>query len=280
MENKIMYGMPCSNYIKEELKKEIDKINDKLKLVVIQIGNNPASNVYIKNKQKACEELNIDIDILKYNEDIEEEKIIDKIKELNKNSDITGIIVQLPIPDRFNVEKIINTITPLKDVDGTTDFNIGSNLKGNKGIKSSTSNGIIKLLKYYNVVIEGKHVVVINRSILVGKPLVGLLLKENATVTICHSKTTNIEELTKKADILIVAVGIAKYIKKNMIKKGSIIIDVGINRIDDKLIGDVDFDNVIDKCQMITPVPKGVGVMTVTMLIYNVVECYKLSKEV
>jgi len=279
MEDKIMYGKPCAIKIKEYIKKEIENIKDVLKLVVIWIGDDEASSIYIKNKQKVCEEVGIELETIHY-ENIEEKELINKIKELNNDMTVTGILIQLPISDKFNTEEIINKINPLKDVDGITDCNLGSNLKGNKGIFSCTAFGIMKLLDYYKVDIEGKNVVIINRSVLVGKPLVGLLLRKNATVTICHSKTVNLKEYTKKADILVVAVGKPHFIKKDMIKKNSVIIDVGISRMNNKIVGDVNLEDVIDKCKLITPVPKGVGVMTTTMLAYNVLECYKMQKEV
>ncbi len=279
MEEKLMYGKPCAEKIKEDIKEEIRGIKDVLKLVVIWIGHDEASAIYIKNKQKVCEEVGIKLEIIHYN-DIEEKELINKIEELNNDKAVTGILIQLPIPDKFNVEEIINKISPFKDVDGITDYNLGSNLKGNRGIISCTASGIMKLLDYYQVDIEGKNVVIINRSVLVGKPLVGLLLRKNATVTICHSKTVDLKEHTKKADILIVAVGKPHFIKKDMIKENSVIIDVGISRLHDKIVGDVDLEDVIDKCKMISPNPKGVGVMTTTMLAYNVLECYKIQKEV
>ena len=274
----VMSGKDCSNYIKEEIKKELDNINDKLKLVVIRVGEDAASKVYINSKKKACESFDIDFEEIVYSDNITDDILIGKINELNNDKTITGILLQLPIPNHLNKDKIINTIDYKKDVDGLTIINIGKLNNNEKAIIPCTALGIINMLKYYEVNLEGSNVVIVGRSNLVGKPLIPLLLKNNATVTICHSKTKDLKSHFINADIIICAVGKKHLITKDMIKPGQVIIDVGINRIDGKLYGDVDFDNVKDVASKITPVPGGVGVMTVTSLISNIIECYKLQK--
>lgn len=263
--------------IKKDLELELDKINDKLKLVVIQVGFDPASDVYVRNKKNLCEEMGIEFLHKKY-DDISEEDLICEIDKLNNDKEVTGILVQLPLPKNINEKRVIEKIDYRKDVDGLTSTNIGKLYAKEDGIIPCTAYGIMKIFEYENINLEGKNTLLIGRSKLVGIPLISLLLGKNATVTVCHSKTKNLEELTKKADILVVAAGKKYLINKDMVKKDSIIIDVGINREDGKLYGDVNPD-VIDNSSMITPVPGGVGVLTVIMLINNIIECYKLMNK-
>lgn len=274
----ILDGKMCSSKLKEALKNEVVAFPSRPKIIDIQIGENAASEIYIRNKGKAANSVGIDFDCVRFGVESTEDEIINKIKELNEDETINGILVQMPIPDKYDYKKIINTINPSKDVDGLTYVNSGKLLNGEDGMVSCTPAGIIELLKFYNIGIASKNVVIIGRSILVGKPLSMLFLKENATVTVCHSKTSNLSYFTKNADILVVAVGKKHLITKDMVKENSVIIDVGINRVDDKIYGDVDFENVKD-IATITPVPGGVGPMTVTMLLYNTVKNYKENQK-
>jgi len=270
----ILDGKICSTALKEKLKTKLESFDTRPKIIDIQIGENAASDIYIKNKEKAALSIGIDFECIRFDENTDEEVIIKKIQELNNDKNINGILVQMPIPEKYNYKKIINTITPEKDVDGLTYINSGKLLNNEDAMTSCTPSGIIELLKYYNIPIKSKNVVIVGRSILVGKPLGLLFLNENATVTICHSKTENLKEFTKNADILVVAVGKKHIITKDMVKEGAVVIDVGINRIDGKIYGDVDFENIKD-IATITPVPGGVGPMTVTMLLYNTVKNYE-----
>lgn len=273
--NKIIDGKSTSLKIKEQLKVEVESFNIKPTLAVVQVGDNPASNVYIKSKEKATSVVGINFKHVKLLDDVSESELIENINELNNDSKITGIIVQLPIPKHLCERKVLDAISPLKDVDGLTATNMQKLITGDEGIIPSTPRGIMTLLNTYDIKLEGKHVVIVGRSNLVGKPLINLCLNENATVTICHSKTLDLKSHTKQADILIVAVGQKHLINKSMIKKDVVIIDVGINKEDGKLYGDVNFEDVYDTVSLITPVPKGVGPMTVAMLLKNVVDCYK-----
>ena len=268
-------GKIISTKIKEELKAEIKTYMIKPCLAVIQIVNDEASNVYISAKQKACSEVGIYLKHIKFDENSREIEIINKIIELNNDEYVHGILLQLPIPEKFNEEKLINYISRNKDVDGLTDINVGKLITNKKCLVSCTPQGIIKLLEESGVSIPGKNVVIVGRSKLVGKPLISLFLNNDATVTVCHSKTNNLKDFTKNADILVVAVGKKHLITEDMVKKDSVVIDVGINRIDGKLYGDVDYENVKNKVSLITPVPGGVGPMTVAMLLCNVNTVYK-----
>ena len=271
----ILDGKNLSAKIKDELKSSISSQLKTPILAVITIGDDEASKVYVNNKKKACEYVGMSFLHVYFNENDSEEKVIKKIKQLNKDENINGIILQLPIPKNFNEDKIINTISPSKDVDGLTDISI-SNLYSNKeGFIPCTPKGILEIFNYYKIDLEGKNVVVVGRSKLVGKPIFLECLKRNATCTICHTKTKDLKEFTKNADILIVATGCKYLIDKNMIKKDAILIDVGISRCEDgKLYGDIN-PNVDDKCKCKTPVPGGVGPMTVVMLLKNTFIAYK-----
>ncbi|HHW69654.1 MAG TPA: bifunctional methylenetetrahydrofolate dehydrogenase/methenyltetrahydrofolate cyclohydrolase FolD [Tenericutes bacterium] len=272
---KILDGKTLSSKIKNELKTEIKTFMIKPCLTVIQIGNDEASNIYIESKRKACEETGIWFKHVKYDSFVDKLEVINKIKELNSDEYVDGILLQLPLPNGFDAKNIIKYINPSKDVDGLTDISVGKLVNNKNCLVSCTPLGIIRLLEEYNIELEGKHVVIVGRSNLVGKPLMSLCLNKNATVTVCHSKTVNLEKITKEADILIVAVGHKKLITENMVKENCVVIDVGINRADGKIYGDVDYNNVYNKASYITPVPGGVGPMTVAMLLKNVVKSYK-----
>ena len=276
----IIDGKKISNEIKDELKEKVAKLKNEGKeitLAVVLVGQDPASKIYVKNKEKACEYVGVNSKTYELPQTTSEEELLKLINELNANQEVNGILVQLPLPKHINEELVINTISPLKDVDGFHPENVGKLSIGQAGFISCTPAGIIELLKRYNIEIEGKNCVIVGRSNIVGKPMAMLLLRENATVTVCHSRTKNLEEMTKQADILVAAIGRAKFIGKEHIKEGAIIIDVGMNRDDNnKLCGDVDFDRVKDICGSITPVPGGVGPMTITTLLSNTVLAAKL----
>lgn len=270
----IMDGKNLSNIIKDDLRKEISMYVQTPILAVITIGDDEASKVYVNNKRKSCEQVGISFMHFDYLSEVKESVVINKIKELNKDVSVNGIIVQLPIPDHFNVDKIINTIDVSKDVDGLTNESKIRRMNNKSSLIPCTTKGILELLDYYKINIESKRVVVVGRSELVGTPTYQECLKRNATVTICHSKTSDLGSITKEADILIVATGHKYLIDKNMIKEGCAIIDVGISRDNGKLYGDVN-PNVSDKCSYLTPVPGGVGPMTVVMLLKNTFIAYK-----
>lgn len=270
----IMDGKNLSNIIKDDLRKEISMYVQTPILAVITIGDDEASKVYVNNKRKSCEQVGISFMHFDYLSEVKESVVINKIKELNKDVSVNGIIVQLPIPDNFNVEKIINTIDVSKDVDGLTNESKIRRMNNKSSLIPCTTKGILELLDYYKINMESKRVVVVGRSELVGTPTYQECLKRNATVTICHSKTKDLGSITKEADILIVATGHKYLIDKDMIKEGCVIIDVGISRDNGKLYGDVN-PNVSDKCSYLTPVPGGVGPMTVVMLLKNTFIAYK-----
>ncbi len=272
----IIDGKKISAQIKDELKNEVRELQSNKKsvtLAVIQVGSDPASSVYVGNKKKACEYIGIKSLAYELKEDTKEEELLDLIKELNQKEDVNGILVQLPLPKHINEKLVIETIAKEKDVDGFHPLNVGNLVIGDKGYLSCTPAGIIELLKRYNIDIKGKECVIVGRSNIVGKPMALLLLREDATITVAHSKTKDLKEVTKRADILIAAIGKPKFFGKDHIKKGAIVIDVGIHRCEDnKLCGDVDYDDVFDKVSAITPVPGGVGPMTIAMLMNNCVE--------
>lgn len=280
MQDKIIDGKECSKRLKEKLRKEIKSFNTKPHLVDIQIGNDEASNIYINSKKNAALNLGMDFTHIHFEDGTSENIIINKIKELNNDDNINGILLQLPLPSGYDEKKLINYISPDKDVDGLTELNIGRLFLNKEGLISCTPKGVMELLKYKNISVKGKHVVIVGRSNLVGKPLIELFLRENATVTVCHSKTGNLSNYTKQADILVVAVGKKHLINKEMIKDNSIIIDVGINRENGKIYGDVNFEDVVNKVKYITPVPGGVGPMTIAILLNNVVYSYKKQKNI
>lgn len=276
----IMNGKELSIQIEEEIKSSIKSCMIRPSLAVIQIGDNEASNTYIRNKEKACEKVGIYFRHFKFDDTTPELTIINKIKELNNDEYVNGIMIQLPIPDKYNEKRLLNTIINTKDVDGLTDINTGRLINGRKSITPCTPLGIMTLLSNYKVNLEGKNVVIVGKGRLVGKPLMGLMLNEGATVTVCHSRSKDLKKYTKDADIIIVACGVKGLITGDMVKPDVIIVDVGINVENGKLYGDVDFDSVKDKASLITPVPGGVGPMTVAMLLKNVVACYNNKKKV
>ena len=275
----IIDGKSLAKQIRVDLKEEIIELKKKRinpKLAVIMVGDDKASKVYVKNKSKACEDVGIEYEEYLLNADIEMNELLDLIDRLNADESISGILLQSPIPNHLNIKEAFKRIDYKKDVDGFNPINVGKLTIGEDCFISCTPYGVIKVLEHYNIPMEGKNAVIIGRSNIVGKPLIQCLLNKNATVTVCHSKTENIEEYTKKADILIAAVGKAKFIKSDMVKDGATVIDVGINRNKDgKLEGDVDFENIKDKASYITPVPGGIGPMTIAMLMYNVVKAAK-----
>lgn len=273
----IIDGIYSSKTLKDNIKKQISNEKIKASLAVIQIGDNSASNLYIRNKEKACNYVGIDFKHIKFDKSISQDIVIEEIKKLNLDDKINGILVQLPLPPSFDEGKIINTILPLKDVDGLTYQNVGNLVLGNDGFAPCTPTGVMELLKMYNVKLEGKNVCIVGRSNLVGRPLIQLLLKQNATVSICHSKSKDIKSYTKLADILIVAAGHPNLITKDMVKKNAVVIDVGINKENNVLCGDVDFEKVKKKASLITPVPGGVGPMTVACLLKNTLKAYKIQ---
>lgn len=277
---KVLDGKKVSLHIREEITKEINKLNIRPKMVDIQIGENPASDIYIAGKEKAANQVGMDFECIRYSADTDEDEIIKKIKELNNDKSVNGIFIQSPVPNNFDEIKLMNTVIPEKDVDGLTYLNAGMLLNNKESMISCTPNGIMQILKFYKIDVESKNVVIVGRSNLVGKPLMNLFINANATVTLCHSKTKNLDKITKKADILVAAVGKKHFITRDMVKRNSVIIDVGINRVDGKVYGDVDYDGVKDKVKAITPVPGGVGPMTITMLLYNVLKAYKIQNKI
>ena len=247
-------------------------------LAVILVGNDPASAVYVRNKHKGCLEVGINSYEIKMPEETTEAELLSEIEKLNADANVHGILVQLPLPKHISEDKILNSISPKKDVDAFHPENVGKIMLGKYSFLPCTPAGVMELLSFYNIDITGKECVVLGRSNIVGKPMSQLLLAKNGTVTVCHSRTQNLAEVTKRADILVVAIGKAKFVGKDMVKEGAVVIDVGINRMDDgKLCGDVDFEEVSKVASMITPVPGGVGPMTITMLLKNTLTAAKLS---
>jgi methylenetetrahydrofolate dehydrogenase (NADP+)/methenyltetrahydrofolate cyclohydrolase len=275
----LLNGNLVSKQIKLEIKREVDELIAKgIKrphLAAILVGNDGASMTYVAAKEKDCKEVGFDSTVLKYNASITEAELLNEVEKINANSEIDGLIVQLPLPKHINEKKITENISWKKDVDGFHPYNVGLMFKGLPCFLPATPYGVIKLLEYYNIDTTGKNCVVIGRSDIVGKPMSALMLNKNCTVTICHSKTVDLSSFTQKADIIIAAVGIPNYLKAEMIKEGAIVIDVGITRVNDesekgyKLVGDVDFENVSNKASFITPVPGGVGPMTRVALLLN-----------
>ena len=275
-------GKALAKKIREELKEEVTELRKQgiiPKLAVIMVGDDKASAVYVRNKSKACNEIGIEFEEYLKDANITQEELIALIKELNNRKDVDGILLQSPIPKGLDIREAFNTIDASKDVDGFNPINVGKLSIGEDAFISCTPYGVVKMLEAYNIPVEGKRAVIIGRSNIVGKPLIQCLLNKNATVTVCHSKTKNIDEITKQADILVAALGKPKFVTENMVKDGATVIDVGINRNEDeKLVGDVDFENVSKKASYITPVPGGVGPMTIAMLMYNVVKATKARK--
>ena len=275
---KIIDGKVISASVKERVKAEVSKLKEKgitVGLAVIIVGEDPASKVYVSNKKKACENLGIISEEYALPESTTNEELLALIEELNSKPSINGILCQLPLPSHLDEKLIINSIDPEKDVDAFHPFNVGKIMIGDFDFLPCTPAGVMEMLKYENIEVEGKTCVVIGRSNIVGKPMNMLLLHQNGTVTVCHSKTKNLKEVCKNADILVAAVGRPKFVTEDMVKEGAVVIDVGINRVDGKLCGDVDFENVKNKASAITPVPGGVGPMTIAMLMQNTLTAAK-----
>ena len=275
----IIDGKKEAEIIRSEIKKEILEIKSKTNkvpsLTVILIGDYAPSQIYVKNKEKSALEVGINSKIIKYPKSVSEKEVLMKIDELNKDKSISGILVQLPLPDQISKEKIINAIHPSKDVDGFNPINVGNLSSGYKSIVPCTPLGCLLLIKKVEKNLSGKHAVIIGRSNLNGKPMAQLLLRENCTVTIVHSKTKNLQNECHKADILVAAVGVPNLVKKDWVKDDAIVIDVGINKVGDQIVGDVKFNELKDKTKAITPVPGGVGPMTIACLLKNTLECFK-----
>lgn len=279
--SQIINGKELAKNIRLVLKEEVKELKENgiiPKLAVIMVGEDKASKVYVKNKSKACEEIGIEYEEYLLDENITIEKLLEVIDNLNDREDIDAILLQSPIPKNLDINVAFQRIDPKKDVDGFNPINVGKLSLNQDCFVSCTPYGIIKMLEQYNIDIEGANAVIIGRSNIVGKPLIQCLLNKNATVTVCHSKTKNIKNFTKNADILIAAVGKPKFVTEDMVKDNAVVIDVGINRTDDGLVGDVDFENVSKKVSYITPVPGGVGPMTIAMLMNNVVKAAKNKK--
>ena len=274
----ILDGRCVKDKVLTSVRYEVSKLDDRLKLVVIHVGNDSSSDIYVKQKKKMCLDVGYDFLDVKLEDTVLDKDVISVIEKFNVDDSVTGIIVQLPLPKHLDMNKIVNSISSFKDVDGLTYLNKGRLFSGEDCLNSCTALGIMELLHNYDISVSGKNVVIVGRSDLVSKPLTMMMLKEDATVTVCHSKTENLSRYTNNADILIVSVGKAKIITGDMIKDGSIVIDVGINTIDNGICGDVDFDSVKDKVKYITPVPGGVGPMTVAMLARNILNAYKMKK--
>ncbi len=271
-------GKAISQMVKDELRERVKKEKIEATLAVIQVGSDPASTVYVGNKKKACEYIGIRSLAFELPEETKEEELLDLVRELNDREDVDGILVQLPLPAHMDEDKVIQTISPKKDVDGFHPQSVGALSIGQPGFVSCTPAGVIQLLKRSGVEIEGKECVIVGRSNIVGKPMALLMLRENATVTVCHSRTKDLKEVTRRADILIVAIGKPGFITKEYVKEGAVVIDVGIHRgADNKLCGDVDFEGVEPVASAITPVPGGVGPMTIAMLMSNCVEAKGLQ---
>lgn len=272
----IIDGKLVAQSVRAKIKQEIASIGKQIGLAVILVGDDPASAVYVRNKIKACEEVGMTSYLNKLSADCSYEDVANTIKSLNERDDVDGIILQLPLPKHLDENSLLDLIDPNKDVDGCHYVQKGRLWTGRDSLVACTPAGVLELLKFYNIEMQGKEAVVIGRSNLVGKPLAQLLLNENCTVTICHSRTQNIAEIASRADIVCVAIGKAKFLKADMVKDGAVVVDVGMDRDENgKLCGDVDFENVSKKCSFITPVPGGVGPMTVTMLIANTLKAYK-----
>jgi len=273
MSAKLIDGKKIAEQIQDEIKKEAELLKTEKRitpgLAVVLVGQNPASEIYVSYKEKACKRLGFYSEKHQLDEKSRTEEVFDLVKKLNGDKKIHGVLVQLPLPKQINQEKIINAVHPDKDVDGFLPMSLGNLVLGRDGFVPCTPQGIIELLKREKIEIEGKRAVVVGRSISVGRPLSFLLLHNHATVTICHSKTVNLAEVTRQADILAVAIGRPKFITGEMIKKGAVVIDIGVNRLEGKLCGDVDFDSAEERAGMITPVPGGVGPMTIAMLMKN-----------
>ena len=278
----IIDGKELAKKVRKELKKDVEALKAKginPKLAVIMIGNDPGSTVYVRNKSKACEKVGIEFEEFLFDEKTEEAELLDLIDKLNADDSIHGILLQCPVPKHIDVNKAFRRISPNKDVDGFNPINVGNLTIGEDAFISCTPYGVVKMFEEYNIETEGKRAVILGRSNIVGKPMIQCMLNKNSTVTVCHSRTQNIGEIIKEADIVIAAIGKPNFVKADMVKDGAVVIDVGINRLEDGTItGDVDYENVAPKASFITPVPGGVGPMTIAMLLNNVVKAAKIEK--
>lgn len=276
MSAKIIDGKEIASIMRVEMKEEVESLKKEHNIIpglaVIIVGENPASVVYVRNKEKSCEEIGIYSEKHTLSENVSEEELLNLINKLNKEEKIHGILVQLPLPKHINEKNVLNVIDPSKDVDGFHPVSVGKMVIGEDTFLPCTPHGVMELLKRTGVDLEGKEAVVVGRSNIVGKPVALMLLQQNATVTICHSKTKDLKEVIKRADVLIAAVGVPEMIRGDMVKDGVVVIDVGVNRLEGKLVGDVAFDEVKEKASAITPVPGGVGPMTITMLLQNTIK--------
>lgn len=273
-------GKKVAEKCREELKQKVSVLEEKPSFVVIRIGEDAASEIYVRLKQKMCDEVGIKFTEYHLDAGITQEELMDLIRKLNADNSVHGILLQSPIPYHLNILEAFRAISPEKDVDGFSPINVGNLVQGQECFAACTPLGVMRLLKEYNIDVAGKNCVVVGRSNIVGRPMAQLLLNANATVTICHSYTKNLAEITKNADILVVAIGNPKFITADMVKEDAVVIDVGVNRMMDtkKIVGDVDFESVKDKCSYITPVPGGVGPMTIVTLIGNVLKAYEIQK--
>lgn len=275
----LLDGKLVSREYEEKLKVKVESLVEKYNrppsLVVILVGENPASLSYVKSKEKASKRVGINGTTLRLSEDIKEEELLKIIDKLNKDKNVDGMIVQLPLPNHINKDKVLNRVLPEKDVDGLSLLNAGKLASRQKSLQPATPKGIMMLLDYYNIPIKGKHAVIVGASNLVGAPMARLLLHRDATVTVCHIHTKDLAFHTKQADILVVATGVINLINGDMIKKGAVVVDVGINRLDGKIVGDVNFESCEHKASYITPVPGGVGPMTINALMHNVIEAFE-----
>lgn len=280
----IINGKELAKKIRRELKKEVAELKENginPKLAVIMVGDDSGSQVYVKNKSKACEKVGIEFEEYLYDSNLTEKELLDIIQKLNNDNSIHGILLQSPVPKHIDINKAFRTISPEKDVDGFNPINVGNLSIGEDAFISCTPYGIIKMLEEYDIETEGKNAVILGRSNIVGKPMIQCMLNKNSTVTVCHSRTNNIDKILKNADIVIAAIGKPRFVKKEMIKDGAVVIDVGINRLEDGTIcGDVDFEKVSEKASYITPVPGGVGPMTIAMLLSNLVKAAKIKNQV
>lgn len=275
----ILDGKLVSKKIQEELKKEVSSLSTKPCLLVILVGHDQASQIYVASKEKACKRVGMESKTIVLEDNISQKELIKIIQKANNDKNIHGILVQLPLPKYMDEKAVVGAIDPMKDVDGLHAYNQGKLMLGEPGLVPCTPKGIMRLLDEYHVNLQGKNALVIGRSILVGKPVAQLLLQRSATVTVAHSKTTNLKELCQKMDIIVCAVGKPKTITEDMVKDGAIIVDVGINRVLGNIVGDVDYLSVAPKTSRITPVPGGVGPMTIASLLENVLEAYKLQNK-
>ena len=279
----ILDGKALSTKVKDRVKQEINNLSisdNTPTLAVVLVGDDPASAIYVRNKKRACEYVGIKSVSVTLDKDTTQEKLEQTLNDLNNDKSINGILLQLPLPKGLDERKALNCIAPEKDVDGLSSVNLGKLITKEVGITPCTPTGVMEFFKEYNIDLTGKNVVIINRSILVGKPLALMMLNANATVTICHSKTQNISEYTKKADVIVTAVGKAKFLTEDMVKDGAVVIDVSIVRTEAGLCGDADYENIKDKASYITPVPGGVGPMTIAMLMENTLKAYKLQNNI